>query len=51
LDSEYERTKVRTATLPIPSAKESQSMTHAEAIQGLFLPDMNEEEEEKIYTQ
>ena len=30
------------ATLPIPSAKESRCMTHAEAIRGQFLPDMDE---------
>ena len=36
------------ATLPIPSAKESRSMTHAEAIQGQFLPDMDEEQRKRF---
>ena len=36
------------ATLPIPSGKESRSMTHAEAIQGQFLPDMDEEQRKRF---
>ena len=39
------------ATLPIPSAKSSRSMTHAEAIQGQFLPEMDEEQRNiPVYT-
>ena len=36
------------ATLPIPSGKESRSMTHAEAIQGQFLPDIDEEQRKRF---
>ena len=36
------------ATLPIPSAKESRSMTAAEAIQGQLLPDMDEEQRKRF---
>ncbi len=31
------------ATLPVPAPKESREMTHAEALEGKFLPDLDEE--------
>ena len=36
------------ATLPVPATKETRSMTHAEAIEGRFLPDMDDEQRKRF---
>ena len=35
-------------TLPVPATKETSSMTHAEAIVGRFLPDMDDEQRKRF---
>ena len=36
------------ATLPVPATKETSSMTHSEAIEGRFLPDMDDEQRKRF---
>ncbi len=36
------------ATLPVPTPQESKGMTHAEALEGKFLPDLDEEQRKRF---
>ena len=36
------------STLPVPTPQESQGMTHAEALDGKFLPDLDEEQRKRF---
>ncbi len=36
------------STLPVPTPQESQAMTHAEALDGKFLPDLDEEQRKRF---
>ena len=36
------------STLPVPTPQESEGMTHAEALDGKFLPDLDEEQRKRF---